>query len=53
MAALLRAAHTWAEARSEVRRAREVPEEGEVDKTIPGRFFLALDPGKRPALSRP
>lgn len=45
MVALLRAVCTWAEARSEVRRAEEVHGEGEADKTIPGSCFSSLDSG--------
>lgn len=45
MAVPRRAAHMWAEARSEVGHAGEVLGEEEVDKTIPGSCFSALDSG--------
>lgn len=41
----LRAARVWAEARSAVGHAGEVPGEGEADKTIPGTCFPALESG--------
>lgn len=41
----LRAAHVWAEARSEVRHAGKVPGEGKADKTIPSSCSSALESG--------
>lgn len=45
MAALLMVPCVWAEARSDVGCAREVPREEEVDKTIPGGCFLGQGSG--------